>query len=42
MRWWWWWGRALANARRERGLGAKYHKTERDGSVSGVPCETAM
>jgi hypothetical protein len=42
MRWWWWWGCSFANARRERGLGAKNHETERDGSISGAPCETAV
>jgi hypothetical protein len=26
----------------ERGLGAKYHETERDGSISGAPCEKAV
>jgi hypothetical protein len=42
MRWWWWWGCAFANARRERGLGTKSHKTERDGSILGAPCEMAV
>jgi hypothetical protein len=41
IRWWWWWGSAFANARRERGLGAKSDETEHDGSVSGTPYETA-
>jgi hypothetical protein len=31
MRWWQWWGCAFANARWERGLGAKNHETEHDG-----------
>ena len=39
---WWWWGCAFANTRLERGLGAKSHETERDGSVSGAPWETAV
>jgi hypothetical protein len=40
MKWWWRWGRVFANARRERGLGAKNHETEHDGSISGAPRET--
>jgi hypothetical protein len=32
----------FANARWKRGLGAKSRETERDGSVSGAPCETAV
>jgi hypothetical protein len=39
LRWWWEWGSAFANARQERELGAKTHETERDGSISGAPCE---
>jgi len=42
MRWWWWWGWAFANTRQERGLGAKNHETERDGSISGALCETVV
>jgi hypothetical protein len=42
MRWCWGWGCAFANARRERGLGTKSHETERDGSISGAPCEKAV
>jgi hypothetical protein len=40
LRWWWRWGYAFANARQV--AGAKTHKTEHDGSVSGAPYETAM
>jgi hypothetical protein len=39
---WWWWGCAFANTRRERVVGAKNHETERDGSISGALCETAV
>jgi hypothetical protein len=42
MRWWWRWGSVFANTRQERGLRAKTHKTERDGSVLGVLCETVV
>jgi hypothetical protein len=42
MRWGWWWGCAFANVRQERGLGAKNHKTEHDGSILGAPCETTV
>jgi hypothetical protein len=42
MRWWWGCGRVFANARRERGLGAKNHETERGGSISGASCGKAV
>ena len=32
----------FANARWERGLGAKSNETEHDGLVSGAPCETTV
>ena len=42
MRWWWWWGSAFTNARQERGLGAESNESERDGSIRGAPCQTAV
>jgi hypothetical protein len=35
-------GVGLCVCKREAGEGAKSHKTERDGSVSGAPCEMAV
>ena len=41
-RWWWCWAPAFAKARQEGGLGAKSHGSERDGSICGAPCQTAV
>ena len=42
LRWWWWWGCVSANARWEAGLGVKSDKSERNGSIWGAPCQTAV
>ena len=39
LRWWWRWGSAFENMRQERGLGAKSHENEHDGSIWRVLCE---
>jgi hypothetical protein len=38
-RWWWWWGCMFTNVRQERGLGAKNHETEHDGSILDTLCK---
>ena len=42
LRWWWWWGCVSTNARWEAGLGAESDKSERNGSIRGAPCQTAV
>jgi hypothetical protein len=42
IQWWWQCGCAFANTRQERGLGAKNHETEHNGSISDAPCETTV
>ena len=39
---WWWWGCAFASARRGNRLGGKNHETERNGSISAVPCKLVI
>jgi hypothetical protein len=39
---WWWWGCVSANTRWDAELGAKSDKSERNGSIWGAPCQTAV